>query len=243
MDAWRVRLIETFTNVQEDSMNIRLVPIAAASLLAACAGPTIAPPATDAPGTTYEITVLREWSETTHPADWPGLAAHFTGAIGATHDGGYALFGDGRIATPGLETLSQRGKTSPFDRELAAAQGSGAVGAVFALEPIRWPRASSTVIVTATDAHPYVSFAMMLAPSPDWFTGVASLPLKRDGRWIELDTVTLYAWDSGTSAAKTYKAEKIAVSPFEPTAINRSPIFVKDGRPVPVGTVTIRKVG
>ncbi len=84
---------------------------------------------------------------------------------------------------------------------------------------------------------------MMVAPSPDWFTGVASLALKRDGQWIESETVTLYAWDSGTNAATSYKAEKIAVNPFVPITLNGAPMFVKDGQRIPVGTATIRRIG
>jgi hypothetical protein len=57
-------------------------------------------------------------------------------------------------------------------------------------------------------------------------------------------TDRLYAWDSGTNAATTYKAGKIEVKPFEPTSVNRSPIFANDGKPVPVvGTVKIRRIG
>ena len=94
----------------------------------------------------------------------------------------------------------------------------------------------------ADDEHPMVSFAQMVAPSPDWFTGVTAVSLKRDGRWIDSETMPLYAWDSGTNAATTYTATKIEQRPFVPTALNRAPMFVRDGNPVPVGKVTIRKV-
>ena len=87
-----------------------------------------------------------------------------------------------------------------------------------------------------------VSFAQMIAPSPDWFTGVASVELKRGGRWIDGETMPIYAWDSGTNNAATYQAAKVAVEPFAATSISRAPMFVRDGKPVPVGKVTIRKL-
>ena len=48
-------------------------------------------------GATYEITVVRSWSEATNPLDWPGVTAHYTGGIGATHNSAYAMFSAGGI--------------------------------------------------------------------------------------------------------------------------------------------------
>jgi len=132
---------------------------------------------------------------------------------------------------------------TPFDQELAAAQGRGNVGTIFTTGAIRTVGGSSTAQVRATDAYANLSLAMMVAPSPDWFTGIASLPLKRSGQWIDNATVTLCAWDSATNDAKTYKADKIAVNPFAATALNTAPMFVQDGNRVPVGTATVRRVG
>ena len=88
-----------------------------------------------------------------------------------------------------------------------------------------------------------VSFANMVAPSPDWFTGVTAIQLKRNGQWIDSETMTLYAWDSGTNDARTYKAEKIAVNPFVAIELSNAPMFMQGSNRIPVGTATIRKVG
>jgi hypothetical protein len=208
--------------------------------LCACAGPPTTP---DTPGATYEITITRAWSEASDPLDWPGDTAHFTGGIGATHNGTYTMFRTGGIATPGLEMLSQKGLPSPFDQELAAAKDRGAVGTVFQYGAIWTVGGTASFSVRATEAFPAVSFANMVALSPDWFTGVSEIALKRDGRWIESETVTLYAWDSGTNDARTYKAEKIVVNPFAPIALSDAPMFNQGGNRKPVGTATIRKVG
>jgi len=152
------------------------------------------------------------------------------------------MFGAGRIATTGLEMLSQKGMSTPFDQELAAAKNGGNVGAIFQTGAIWTVGGNATAQVTATDAFPILSFAMMLAPSPDWFTGVPALMLKRNGQWIDAETVTLYAWDSGTNDARSYKADKIAVVPFVPITLNGAPMFMKEGTRIPVGMATIRKV-
>ena len=221
-------------------MNARMLALAAATTLAACAGSMVTP---EGPGATYEVTITRSWSEATHALDWPGITAHFTGGIGATHDAAYAMFGAGMIATPGLEMLSQKGMATPFDQELAAEQARGNVGAIFTTSALWTVGGTTSVRVRATDKFPLLSFAMMVAPSPDWFTGIPSLALRRDGKWIDNETVTLYAWDSGTNNATTYKADKIAVNPFLPIALNDAPMFLQKGTRVPVGTASIRKVG
>ena len=190
----------------------------------------------------YEVRVERTWSDATHPRDFPGDVAHFSPGIGATHAPAYRMFSEGGIATAGLEQLSQKGRTSPFDMEIAGAQDKGAVGGVFMLAPIRIAGGESKAEFKADDKHTMVSFAQMIAPSPDWFTGVASVELKRGGRWIDGETMPIYAWDSGTNNAATYQAAKVAVEPFAATSISRAPMFVRDGKPVPVGKVTIRKL-
>ena len=52
-------------------MNARTMASLASILLTACAGPAVSPPT---PGTTYEITITRSWSEATNPLDWPGVS-------------------------------------------------------------------------------------------------------------------------------------------------------------------------
>ncbi len=211
-------------------------------LSASLAVPAVGSAAPKPSGVTYEVSFERAWSQATHPLDWPGAAAHFPAAIGATHNGKYAMFAVGGIATPGLQALAERGLSSPFDSELDLAKGRSLVGTIFTLEPILSAGGSSSARFKATDAHSMVSFAAMLAPSPDWFTGVSSVPLKRHGKWIDAETITIYAWDAGTNAATTYKADKIAIDPFVPIGVSAAPMFVEGGAKVPVGTVTLRRV-
>ena len=188
----------------------------------------------------YEVRVERTWSDATHPRDFPGDVAHFSPGIGATHAPAYRMFSEGGIATAGLEQLSQKGRTSPFDMEIAGAQDKGAVGGVFMLAPIRIAGGESKAEFKADDKHTMVLFAQMIAPSPDWFTGVASVELKRGGRWIDGETMPIYAWDSGTNNAATYQAAKVAVEPFAATSISRAPMFVRDATPGRVAKVPIR---
>ncbi len=44
--------------------------------------------------------------------------------------------------------------------------------------------------------YPYISLVSMLAPSPDWFTGLNSYQLFVDGKWVESVDVFLNTYDA-----------------------------------------------
>jgi hypothetical protein len=69
---------------------------------------------------------------------------------------------------------------------------------------------------TISQSHPLVTLVSMIAPSPDWFVGVAGLPLRRDGGWVDSLTVDLYGWDAGTDDGITYESEDAPSQPHVP---------------------------
>ena len=75
----------------------------------------------------------------------------------------------------------------------------------------------------------------MIAPSPDWFTGV-SVDLMENGEWVAEKTVTVFAWDAGTDVGTTYKAPD--ADSREKITLNGAPHFKKDNQTVSVGTFT-----
>ena len=52
--------------------------------------------------------------------------------------------------------------------------------------------------------HPLVSVVSMIAPSPDWFIGVDSVPLCNGTDWVKSVTYNLYPWDADTDGGTTY---------------------------------------
>ena len=83
-----------------------------------------------------------------------------------------------------------------------------------------------------------VSIAAMIAPSPDWCAIAADVALFENGEWVAKKTLTLEAWDVGTDSATSYRALDDDTQPRTPIQLNDAPYFVKDGKRVPVGTVT-----
>lgn len=193
-------------------------------------------------GAEYTITFTRTWTEKTHPLEYPeaGLLTgpHYSGLIGASHSAGYAIFKEGTPPTPGLEKLSEEGKHSPLDEEIKAAIKAGTAGALFETGPIRDASKMETAKVRVTNKYPMVSAVAMIAPSPDWFVGVANVDLKEGGSWVQMKTVELYPWDSGGDDGTTYKASDKDTNPKKPTTKAVTPHFVMNGKTAPVGSLT-----
>ena len=214
-------------------------------LLIAAIGCATAPRPSSKDAAVDELTFQGTWTAATHPVDYPKggalslSGAHFSGLIGAPHNERYRLFGEGALATRGLELLSHKGSKSPLDDELKAAGAAGNAGEIFDTGVFLDVTSPKTVTFEVSDRFPLVSVVAMIAPSPDWFVGVANLDLKENGKWVESKTVEARAWDSGTYGGNTYAAEEKPSSPHQPIALSKAPPFVKTP---PIATLTfVRK--
>lgn len=187
----------------------------------------------------YLVTFERTWSEKTHPTDFP-LLAHFSPLIGVTHGDRYSPFHAGSKASPGVEALCEEGKHQPLDAEIRSAIAGGAAGAMLETDdPIRDVPGKAVTTFEADPAHPMVSIAAMIAPSPDWCAMAAEVMLMEHGQWTSKKTITLYAWDAGTDSGTTYRAFDSDTKPRAPIQLSDAPYFHgKDGKRIPVGRVT-----
>lgn len=193
----------------------------------------------------YSVTITRLWNGNTHPFEYPeaGLlsAPHFSGLIGATHNGAYRIYREGTLPTPGLERLSEEGKHSPLNQEIEAAIAAGKAGMLFQTGPIRDESGMESVPVTVTSKFPLVSAVAMIAPSPDWFAGAADVNLMENGQWVSRKSVDLFAYDSGGDDGATYKSSDRDTNPKKATASANTPHFVSKGRKIRVATLTFTK--
>ena len=196
-------------------------------------------------GADYTITFRRTWTEKTHPFEYPpaGLVSgpHFSGLIGASHGDGYAIFKEGTPPTPGLEKLSEEGKHTPLDKEIDAAIKAGKAGALFETGAIKDASKTETTKVHVSDRFPMVSAVAMIAPSPDWFAGVANVHLKENGKWVDSKTVELFPMDSGGDDGTTYKAPDMDTNPKKNTTKASTRHFVMNGKTPSVGTLTFTR--
>src|SRR3989441_3086507 len=225
------------------SLHLFVIAVVVAACGKGAPKPPAAPPPPAVPTAPAEYTVIIKstWTKTTHPFEYPS-DAHFSGMIGASHNAKYSIFTVGRRPTPGLERLSEEGKHSPLDTEIRAAIDQGNALMLFESGGLKNWKDSMMSTVQVDPAHPLVSVVNMIQPSPDWFTGANSINLAENGGWITRRTVTLYAYDAGGDAGRTYKAPHHDINPKKPTTRAATRHFVVHGRVKPVATVTfVRK--
>jgi len=186
----------------------------------------------------YTVIVKSTWTKVSHPFEYPS-DAHFSGMIGASHNTKYSIFAIGRRPTPGLERLSEEGKHSPLDDEIQKAIDAGNALEKFETGSLKNFKDSLVTTVRVDPAHPLVSVVAMVAPSPDWFTGAASVDLNENGAWVRSKTLTLPAYDSGGDDGKTYKAADHNTNPKKPVSRASDRHFVVNGKVRPVATLTL----
>ena len=195
---------------------------------------------------TYKVEFTPLWTKASFPVEYPDTSLihrpHFSGLIGTGHNGSYHLYALGQPPTPGLERLSEQGKHDPLDAEIKAAVAAGNALALSESEPLKDFSQTATTQVGVDDAHPMVSLVAMIAPSPDWFAGVADVDLMENGAWVATKTVDVQPYDSGGDSGDTYLADDADANPKQPTALNESRHFVKDGTVQPVARITFTKM-
>lgn len=182
----------------------------------------------------YRVAFTSTWGATTHPDGFPG-DAHFSDLIGATHSSRWAMWVVGGLASPGIERMAERGKSAPLTSEIDAAIRAGHAGTVLVGGNIKRSPGSVSLEFRIARAFPLVSLVAMLAPSPDWFIGVAGLDLCENQHWANERTVVLYAYDAGTDSGMSYHAPDADTQPRERIRRIEWPPFRVEGEIHPVG--------
>ena len=183
------------------------------------------------------VTFDASWSKSTHPEDFPPNP-HFSGLIGGTHNDDIRFWMPGRKASDGIKAMAERGLKTPLNEEIRAARDEGTADRLLSGDGI--PRSPSSVSLDFAIRRDYtlVTLVSMVAPSPDWFTGVSALSLLEGGQWVEELTVELFAYDAGTDSGTTYNSANDPTSPRESIQrIDGRPLAV-GGQVAPVGTFT-----
>lgn len=160
----------------------------------------------------YSITFTGAWTTAATPGGLPDNA-HFSPLIGAVHNADVTFWEAGGKATPGIESMAERGRTATLTQEIEAA-GANALSVI---SREGGPGATATVTiepVTVTAGHPRVTLVSMIAPSPDWFVGVSGLSLlDAVGEWVETLTLDLVPWDAGTEEGDDFSFDNAATVP------------------------------
>ncbi len=191
---------------------------------------------------TYEIVFTNLWNQADH-VSFPANA-HFSPILAVSHNENYKMFELGKVASAGFELLAERGRTQSLITDIDAARLEGhtldqTLGA--ALWPIRDGIDDVTFQITLDKDHDLISFATMIAPSPDWVVGVDSLDIFVDGSFIESVELELTAINAGTEEgdfAGNFSGDNAETTPIEAiSSLDHIP-----GLAMPFAKVKITKV-
>lgn len=199
----------------------------------------------------YEITAEMAWTAARHPTDYPVMTDATPGAFfpnfwTVAHDESFTFWKNGETANPGIQEIAEAGSGEAFMAEVAACGDSCGMGEGFPCEPMAGD-CEMAGLVKVTSGYPYISTATMLAPSPDWFTGLSSLGLCVDGEWMESYETEVFPYDGGTDSGVTFLSEDAVTSPFEPIrrfGADDEGIFYNpdEGATLPIGTIGVHMV-
>lgn len=166
-------------------------------------------------GARYMILIEAHWCHPTLQPACPTAKQHFSRPVGATHNENGFFWKPSTLATEGIKRMAEMGETTTLTRELADIHKQGDIGTVFvAVGGI--PTSPATKILEFEVHHnrPMVSVVTMLAPSPDWFTGVHNISLlKGDGSFHDSIVLPIFAYDAGTDSALGFMHTNTPTSP------------------------------
>lgn len=187
----------------------------------------------------YQVTFNATWSSNTHQ-NFPN-GAHFSSLIGATHQSNVRFWEVEGTATSGIESMAETGGTSTLRNEINAAITNQTAERILSGSGIGSP-GSHFFRFNVSQDFPLVTLVTMIAPSPDWFVGVSSLPLFQDGQWREQVVVSLYPYDSGTDSGTNFTSSNADTNPQEPIFLITGLPFDEEGQVAPLGTFTFSRV-
>lgn len=189
----------------------------------------------------YRVVFEGLWSQSTHPQDYPGNP-HFSPLIGGTHTTAVQFWADGGIASDGVKRMAEQGFTTPLDAHINDAIAAGTARSLILGGRIPLSPASVAVEFDAHQSHPLLTLVSMVAPSPDWFVGIAGLPLFTDGQWVDTVVLDLRPWDAGTDGGRSYESPDVPLNPRQPIARLTSPPVAVNGVATPMARFTIMRL-
>jgi hypothetical protein len=189
----------------------------------------------------YSIEITGKWKAPEFAV--PG-GVHFTSAIGMVHSNETYLWKLNTKASLGVENVAEIGYPYPLLYEIDSAIATGkSIGLISITAPL--PTGSSKVNVYCNSNYSYISLETMLAPTPDWFTGLSGFNLYENKRWITDTTVNLYAYDAGTEDGDVFGYNNPSTMPQQNvqllTPLNASVLANGNSQLAPIATVRFTK--
>ena len=140
--------------------------------------------------------------------------AHVTLIYGMVHAKDTFLWKPGLMATEGLRNIAENGGFQNMSIEIdSIIARHKALFKFFILPPAI--TGSAQTVLNVNSNYSFVSFASMIAPSPDWFMGIHDFNLLQDDHWITDTTLKIYVYDAGTKQGNAFDYNFPATVPRE----------------------------
>jgi hypothetical protein len=162
----------------------------------------------------YNVKVNLNWNSTNSQTDYPENA-HFSKLIGWSHSLDSEFMSVGSKATVGIKNMAETGNNEELEKEineriesnefLELIIGSGLTTGIGDIE----------TEINVNKEYSAVTFASMIAPSPDWYVAAVNVNLLEDNSFVDQKTVELVVYDAGTDSGSTYTSTN---SPTNPAA-------------------------
>lgn len=184
------------------------------------------------PQATYRITFTTNFTDTTHPTDYPDNAS-FGKVFLAAHSPGSSIFNLGAIASDGFKLYAEDGDLSGLISEHSGGEDNTAMNIITGSSNVG-TSTTVTFTINVTPTTTRISFVSKISPSPDWFVGVTSFDLVSGSSLVDSASVKLFPLDAGSDSGTTYES---ADSP-EPGIISQI-----EGLPFSSGSIDSTKLG
>ena len=189
----------------------------------------------------YKVKVTMNWVS---PQLGVPAGAHVTTLTGMIHNKDTFLWMPGRLATAGLEDVAEIGNNIKINKELDDILLKNKALSKFSISP---PSVTGTVEMNLNfnTNYSHISFASMIAPSPDWFMGIHDFNLLKDKIWINDTTVNLAVYDAGTEEGDVFNYNNPETIPHQIisilTPVNASALANGNTSVSPIGFIRFIK--
>lgn len=184
----------------------------------------------------YKVIFKSLWNEKTHPNKFPENAS-FSTFVGIVHNKKACLWKEGAMASKGLAKLAETGKNGHLEKEISKMKKKGGIDDKFFIKGGKSSDKDRGTEIEVCEEYPMVSMAAMIGPSSDWFTGLNSVCLIEQGRWVDKKIVMIYAYDAGTMEGKSYEDKGKKTQPQDKIMRIEKEPFLCDGELIPVGCI------
>lgn len=158
----------------------------------------------------YQVNLVGNWTTNDH-GTLPDNA-HFTTPVFIVHDGDYQLFKAAEsYASAGLESLAETGNTLALVNEIS---GNADVARSEPFSDFRAPTSSAVDHIKVSKDFPRLSMASMIAPTPDWFIGLAGVSMiDEQSEFVSDVSMNVGAYDAGTEEGVAFSLDNLDAIP------------------------------